>query len=130
MTSAKDAVARLWGNDPWPDAFVEAMALPGPDFEPEPELAIELAWQVVARVRAGHPVPPRLQEWFNRYTVGGGHVPKRRPHRKGYDNAGLHLLKELYDVNKAEAVRLIAAASGRTPNAVETNLHRQTYKKK
>ena len=68
------------------------------------------------------PVPPQLLAWFVRYTVNGGHVPKRRPHRQENDYAALHLLKELYDVNKAEAVRLIAAASGRTPNAVETNL--------
>ena len=124
-------LAWLARQAPWPDWLVTATVSPLPDYEPDDDMAAELAWQVSARVRAGQPVPEALQKWFNRYTVSGGHVPKRRPNRVEYDRALVAAIQALCDdVTLAEAIRLVSSASGRTFNAVETNVHRGAYKKK
>ena len=79
-----------WRNEPWPDEFVEAMVSPLPDYEPEPDTAKFLAYQVAIRVRQRLPVPPLLQEWFNRYVaLEDGYVPQLLPDRQVFDRAAV-----------------------------------------
>ena len=137
MTNGKaGALALLWGKDPWPDWLAEAVAKPlsghkpYPDNDFERDMARSLAWQVVVRVRRGLPVPPKLQAWFNHFAVNGNHVPKRPPDQKVYARTTVAFLHETCGMSKAEAIRRVADATGRTPKAVETDLYRQPYKKK
>lgn len=115
-----------WRNEPWPDEFVEAMVSPLPDYEPEPDTAKFLAYQVAIRVRQRLPVPPLLQEWFNRYVaLEDGYVPQLLPDRQVFDRAAVEFLKLMYGMTKTDAIKLIAKESGREFKTVEANVYRK-----
>ena len=126
-----DDFLTLWRDECWPDEFVEAMTSPVRDYEPEPNTKSFLAYQVAIRVRRGLPVPPILQEWFNRYVViERGNVPQRLPSRLVQDRGLVAALQELFGITKAKAINNVARVTKRETKSVETNLYRQDPTKK
>ena len=84
----------------------------------------EFAYQVALRLRRGRSIPPALQEWFNRYAVNGGRVPTSPPSRSERDRIEVETFEVLFGMSRAEAIRHVAAITGREPKRVETNLYR------
>ena len=122
MASADDFLV-LYQDEPWPNGLVEAMAS-YPD--PDPETEKFLSYQVAIRIRRGHTVPPRLQDWFNRYAVDGGHVRKRLPDQSGHDRMAIAGLQASFNMSTAEAIRRVAEATGRSVKAVEYSVYKRS----
>ena len=90
----------------------------------DPQMARDIAWEVVARERAGRPIPEPLKDWFIKYAATVGSVPKAPPDRKGRDKEEVRLLMNAFGMTRTEAIRIVAEASNRERNAVQTNLYR------
>ena len=121
FTVTPDDLAGWWRDEPWPDSFVEGMLrlAENPD-----AMGATLAYQVALRVRKGRPIPSVLQEWYNRWTIDGGRVPKCPPHRKERDRIEVASLRALFGMSQAEAIRHVARISCREVKSVESNLYR------
>ena len=116
----------LWRNA-WPNSLVEACVQ---QQEITDEMASFLAYQARERIRQRHPIPPALQDWFNRYVVlDDGYVPKGRPARQSHDRAAVAALQVVFCLSQAEAIRRVANVSGREVKSVETNVHRPPTRK-
>lgn len=119
--------------------MAEAATSPGPvapgDLPPDDDpdgaaMAQALSWQVVLRVRLGRPIPPMLQEWFNRF-VAIGHGKRVRtapPHVATNDRMAIELLTS-YGLSQTEAKSAVAAASGRSIGAVKISKYRKGTRK-
>ena len=117
-----ELLGKWWtDNEPWPDWFVAGMV----NLAGDPDaMGATLAYQVALRVWKQRPIPPALQEWFNRYTVDGGRVPKRPPARKERDRIEVASYRALFGMSQAEAIRHVARSRGCDAKSVEVNLYR------
>ncbi len=102
MTRAKrkgtpDDFLILWRDEPWPDLLVEACVQ---QQEITDEMANFLAYQAGERIRKRLAVPRALQDWYNRYALDGGHVPKRQPNRQAHDWFGVAGLQEVFGMTR------------------------------
>ena len=121
ITVTPKDLAEWWRDEPMPDWFVEGLI----ELTKDPgEMSATLAYQVAIRVRKGHPIPLKLQDWYNHYTANGGRVPKVSPHRKKRDRIEVASYQALFGVSRAEAIRHVARTTSRDPKSVESNLYR------
>ena len=121
VTVTPEDLGGWWQNEPWPDWFAEGLLQLAKDPD---EMSATLAYQVAIRVRKGHPIPPKLQDWFNQYTVDGGRVPTAPPHRTERDRIEVASFQALFGMNQAEAIRCVARITSRDAKSVESNLYR------
>ena len=121
VTVTPDQLAEQWRDEPWPDWFVEGML----SLAKDPDAASkDFTYQVALRVRKGQPIPPALQDWYNRWTVDGGRVATAPPNRKERDRIEVVSFQALFGMNRAEAIRRVARITRREAKSVESNLYR------